>query len=50
MKKNHDTKKPGRSGKVGDLLQKLRELDEKQLEDVNGGRGRCGSQCMDRCN
>lgn len=57
MKRNRrdDIKKPGESDKVGDLLKKLRELDQSQLEDVTGGmassagRGRCGSHCMNQC-
>ena len=39
---------------VGELLRKLRELDQNQLVDVQGGlvpqasaqRGKCGSHCM----
>ena len=35
-----------KTGEVEDLLRKLRELDERDLDQVSGGR--CGANCM-RC-
>jgi hypothetical protein len=39
-------RQPDKAGEVEDLLRKLRELDERDLEQVSGGR--CGANCM-RC-
>lgn len=36
---------PPRAKKVEDLLEKLRKLDDAQLDEVQGGHKRCGGQC-----
>ena len=52
MKRTPNTRAP-KDPKVQELLRKLRELDNTQLEQVAGGmeadRGKCGSHCMHNC-